>query len=166
MSDQISKQANKTKKVYKPKMWTCEACNYTCIITNKTNHLRTDKHNNNNNNNEIKNISIMKDQISKKVYKPKMWTCEECNYTCTNKNKTNHERTNKHNNNNEIKKIRNIPIRKKLDDDDDDELIDNSNDSNYDVKDIYEFANDYYGLQGYSNVPNDDDDDDDDELIG
>jgi ribosomal protein L37AE/L43A len=146
MSDQISKQANKTKKVYKPKMWTCEACNYTCIITNKTNHLRTDKHNNNNNN-EIKNILIMKDQISKKVYKPKMWTCEECNYTCTNQNKTNHLRTNKHNNNNEIKKLRNIPIRKKLDDDDDDddELIDNSNDSNYDVKDIY---------------------DDDDELIG
>ena len=26
------------------KMWTCEACNKTCSITNKTNHLRTQKH--------------------------------------------------------------------------------------------------------------------------
>src|ERR1051325_8674111 len=26
------------------KRWTCEACNVTCAITNKTNHLRTKKH--------------------------------------------------------------------------------------------------------------------------
>jgi hypothetical protein len=47
MQDKISKQTIKTKKVYKPKMWTCEFCKYTGTIKNKTNHLRTNKHKNN-----------------------------------------------------------------------------------------------------------------------
>lgn len=43
----------------------------------------------------------MKDQIkqTKKCVKPKMYTCEACQYTGTNKNKTNHIRTDKHKNN-------------------------------------------------------------------
>ena len=47
MDDQISKQTNKTKNVYKTEMWTCNICNYTGTNKNKTNHLRTDKHKNN-----------------------------------------------------------------------------------------------------------------------
>jgi len=103
------------------KSWTCEICDYTGTITNKFNHLKTKKHKNNEIK-ELKNIVIMKDQISeqsnktKKVYKPKMWTCEACNYTCTIKNKTNHERTDKHNNI-EIKKLKNIIIMRKKEQD-------------------------------------------------
>ena len=91
------------------KMWSCEVCNKTCAITNKTNHLRTKKHINKENDTGIKIVSRPRGRpkineeekrerylASELRYATKPWTCTNCNITILIGNKTKHLKSKKH----------------------------------------------------------------------